>query len=94
MQAAEVVPPPPAADTAATTARSATEATLQDQLEHARTQLVQSRAESQHLREEVSFYYSKLERIEDVCSCGSPSKVPAAVLNILREAEGEAAEDE
>ena len=98
MQAAETAPvaapPPPAAEVAATTARSVTEATLQDQLELARAQLVQSRTEAHHLREEVSFYYSKLERIEDVCSCGSPSKVPAAVLSILREAEGEAAAEE
>ncbi|KAL1524808.1 hypothetical protein AB1Y20_019688 [Prymnesium parvum] len=84
--------PQVAADTTATEAAETSRNTsmIQDELEHTRAQLAKSRVEALHLRAEADFYYRKLERIEDVCSCGTPSKVPAAVLSILQEHEEEA----
>lgn len=90
-EAADVGPPDPPPGPPPTVVMEGVEAgsvsILKDELEYTQALLMQSRAESKNLREEVNFYYRKLERIEDACSCGSPLKASTAVLEILYEKE-------
>jgi hypothetical protein len=79
---------PPAAPSAAPPAEE-----LIAELEQSRAQLAQSQGEVRNLREEVSFYFRKLERIEDAAQELSPAKAPATILQILYEEEGDVAEE-
>jgi len=65
------------------------EAVLRRQLDEIRTELARSKLAQQHGAEEVAFYISKLERIEDACHVCAPEVLGAAVLKLLNAEEGE-----
>lgn len=68
---------------------TAVESVLRRQLEESRAEVARSKQAQQHLEEEVAFYVSKLERIEDACHVCAPELLGAAVLKLLNAEEGE-----
>lgn len=102
-RAVDAVPPPPAkrpeVDAAAAGGESATappaegsvEAVLRAQLEEVRAQLVVSREETRHLREEVEFYMTKLELIDLACTQSAPDGLAQSVQRLLYADEAEIA---
>tara|TARA_B110000046_G_C12951639_1_gene380422 strand:- start:95 stop:1162 length:1068 start_codon:yes stop_codon:yes gene_type:complete len=61
------------------------------ELEQSRAELAQSQGERRNLQEETSFYFLKLERIDDALHDQSPAEAQATILNILYEHEAEGA---
>ena len=68
---------------------SAVEQILKQQLEEARSELDSSKKAQHALEEEVAFYVSKLERIEDACNVCAQGKLAEVVIKLLSAEEGE-----